>query len=102
MKTLRLFLVLITFVVPSLHAEDKPPVHLWFEPEWFEGVEGGFGYWSGPANYKPTGKWGIAGPGIAAEWSTGGESEWYSMGVPPNETKAECHREFFVPRGGLY
>jgi len=88
--------------VCAVLAADKPPVYLWFEPEWFEGVDGNFGYWSGPASYKPTGKWGIAGPGISAEWSTGGESEWNSMGAAPNETKAECHREFVVPRAGKH
>jgi hypothetical protein len=47
-------------------AADKPPVHLWLEPEWFDGVRGSFGYWTGDA--KATGAWGVAGPGISAEW----------------------------------
>src|ERR1051326_2191839 len=92
----------IILLCTTVFAADKVSTYLWFEPEWFEGVEGGFGYWSGPASYKPTGHWGIAGPGISAEWSTGGESEWNSMGAPPNETKAECHRDFIVPRAGKY
>lgn len=100
MKTKLLLGILLT--VSAAFAAEKPPVYVWFEPEWFEGVEGGFGYWSGPASFKPTGHWGIAGPGISAEWSTGGESEWNSMGVPPQETKVECHREFIVPRAGKY
>lgn len=82
------------------HAQQKPPVHLWFEPEWFEGVKGSFGYWTGTA--KPTGAWGIAGPGISAEWTQGGESEWNSMGAPAEETSARCQRDFIVPRGGAY
>src|ERR1044071_1999748 len=101
MKRLSLTLTL-TLLCAFAFALDKAPIYLWFEPEWFEGVEGSFGYWSGPASYKPTGHWGIAGPGISAEWSTGGESEWNSMGAPPNETKAECHRDFIVPRAGKY
>src|ERR1051325_5642935 len=63
----------------TAHAQGRPPIHLWFEPEWFDGVKGSFAYHSG--NAKPTGAWGIAGPGIAAEWSQGGESEWNSIGA---------------------
>lgn len=78
----------------------KPPVYIWFEPEWFEGVKGSFGYWSGMP--KATGSWGIAGPGISAEWTQGGESEWNSMGAAAEETQAKCHRDFTVPRAGKY
>jgi hypothetical protein len=81
-------------------AAARPPVYLWFEPEWFDGVEGSFAYWTGTA--KPTGHWGIAGPGISPEWTQGGESEWNSMGAAAEETKAECHRDFLVPRPGKY
>src|SRR5450755_4225844 len=84
----------------TLHAQERPPIHLWFEPEWFEGVKGSFAYHSGTA--KPTGTWGIAGPGISAEWSQGGESEWNSIGAAAAETSARCQRDFIVPRGGTY
>ncbi len=95
-----LALFLLTLVSSVASAQAKPPVHLWFEPEWFEGVKGSFGYWTG--NAKPTGTWGVAGPGIAAEWSQGGESEWNSMGAPATETSARCQRDFIVPRAGDY
>src|SRR4051812_30929384 len=81
-------------------AADRPPVYLWLEPEWFDGVKGSFGYWSGTA--KPTGAWGVAGPGISPEWTQGGESEWNSMGAPAAETTASCRRDFTIPRGGKY
>jgi hypothetical protein len=77
-----------------------PPLYLWHEAEWFEGVEGSFAYWTGTA--KPTGHWGVAGPGISAEWTQGGESEWNSLGAPAAETKAECHRDLLIPRAGHY
>jgi hypothetical protein len=86
--------------VAPASAAAKPPVYLWFEPEWFDGVEGSFAYWTGTA--KPTGHWGVAGPGISPEWTQGGESEWNSMGAPAEETKAECQRDFVVPRRGRY
>src|SRR5262245_14977703 len=94
-----LSLFLLSFLFSSAAAE-KPPIYIWFEPEWFEGVKGSFAYWTGSA--KPTGSWGIAGPGISAEWTQGGESEWNSMGVPAEETTASCHRDFVVPRSGAY
>jgi hypothetical protein len=81
-------------------AADKPPIYIWLEPEWFEGVQGSFSYWTGEA--KPTGAWGIAGPGISAEWTQGGESEWNSMGAPAAEAHASCRRDFQVPRTGKY
>src|SRR5262249_40117487 len=40
--------------------------------------------------------------GISAEWTQGGESEWNSIGASAAETKAECHRDFVVPRAGKY
>src|SRR5262245_55599890 len=97
-----LFAVLVVlFLSSAVPAGDKkPPIHLWFEPEWFEGVKGTFAYHTGTA--KPTGSWGVAGPGISAEWTQGGESEWNSMGAPAEETKASCHRDFMVPRAGAY
>ncbi len=78
----------------------KAPVYLWFEPEWFAGVEGSFAYWTGTA--QPTGHWGVAGPGISAEWTQGGESEWNSLGVPAQEAHAVCSRRLVVPRSGDY
>src|SRR5687768_16346333 len=88
-------LLFLALTQSSVQADEKAPIHLWFEPEWFEGVEGSFAYWTGTA--KPTGSWGIAGPGISAEWSQGGESEWNSMGAAAAETKARCVRDFIVP-----
>ncbi|MBY0228741.1 MAG: hypothetical protein K2W96_05620, partial [Gemmataceae bacterium] len=84
----------------ALLALSAPPVHLWHEPEWWPGVEGGFNYWTG--THKPTGKWGIAGPGISAEWSQGGESGWNSIGAHADDSKAECGREIALPRSDKY
>ncbi len=97
---LRFVWLLLALGAAQLHAADKPPVYLWLEPEWFDGVSGSFAYWTGEA--KPTGAWGVAGPGISAEWTQGGESEWNSTGAPAAETKAVCGREVMVPRAGKY
>jgi hypothetical protein len=95
-------LSLLTLLLGSAvaRAAEKPPIYLWLEPEWFEGVKGSFGYWTGEA--KPTGSWGIAGPGISPEWTQGGESEWNSMGAPAAETAATCGRDLVIPRAGKY
>ena len=94
------FFASVSVATSVASAVDKPPIHLWLEPEWFDGVKGTFAYWTGEA--KPTGAWGVAGPGISPEWTQGGESEWNSMGVSATETKAVCGRDLIVPRAGKY
>jgi hypothetical protein len=97
----RLTALLVAFLMATpLRAASAPPIYLWLEAEWFEGVSGSFAYWTGTA--KPAGSWGVAGPGISPEWTQGGESEWNSMGAAAAETKAECHRDVTVPRPGKY
>src|SRR5262245_45219331 len=91
---------LAALLLVATQASAAAPVYLWHEPEWFDGIEGSFAYWTGAA--KPTGKWGVAGPGISAEWTQGGEREWNSMGAAAAETKATCHRDLVIPRAGKY
>src|SRR5262245_39895456 len=97
---MRRALTCLVFLPFLIGAAPPAPVYLWYEPEWFPGVEGNFAYWTGTA--KPTGAWGIAGPGIGAELTQGGESEWTSIGAAAAETKARCGREILVPRAGKY
>ncbi|MFO0878078.1 MAG: hypothetical protein U0840_12070 [Gemmataceae bacterium] len=91
---------LVVLALLASTSQAGPPVYLWHEPEWFNGVEGSFAYWTGTS--KPTGRWGIAGPGISAEWTQGGESEWNSIGVPAAEKHATCSRDLVIPRAGTY
>jgi hypothetical protein len=46
--------------------------------------------------------WGINGPGVSAEWSQGGESEWNSVAASADETSATLSQEIDVPRAGEY
>lgn len=46
--------------------------------------------------------WGINGPGVSAEWSQGGESEWNSAAASADETSASLYQEVEVPREGQY
>src|SRR5918912_1190760 len=44
----------------------------------------------------------LNGPGVSAEWSQGGESEWDSVAAAADETRAEIYQEIEVPRDGDY
>lgn len=46
--------------------------------------------------------WGMNGPGVSAEWSQGGESEWNSAAASADETNASIYQDLEVPRGGQY
>ncbi|MBV8856789.1 MAG: hypothetical protein JOZ02_07670 [Acidobacteria bacterium] len=46
--------------------------------------------------------WGINGPGVSAEWSQGGESEWNSVAAARDETRATLFQEIEIPRDGEY
>ncbi len=84
------------------------PEYLWFEAENMRGF-----------STKPTGEpiqnpswmnlpsakapgWGINGPGVSAEWSQGGESEWNSAAASADETAGKIYQELEIPRAGNY
>jgi len=46
--------------------------------------------------------WGMNGPGVSAEWSQGGESEWNSAAASADETKATLYQDLEIPRTGEY
>jgi len=46
--------------------------------------------------------WGINGPGVSAEWTQGGESEWNSAAASADETHATIYQDLEVPRAGQY
>jgi hypothetical protein len=46
--------------------------------------------------------WAISGPGVSAEWSQGGESEWNSVAAAADETRGEIWQDVEVPRAGEY
>ena len=46
--------------------------------------------------------WGVNGPGVSAEWSQGGESEWNSVAASPDETRAALFQDVEIPRDGEY
>jgi len=44
----------------------------------------------------------ISGPGVSAEWSQGGESEWNSVAAAADETHAEIYQDIEIPLEGKY
>lgn len=46
--------------------------------------------------------WGINGPGVSAEWSQGGESEWNSVAASADESAAKIYQDLEIPRAGKY
>ncbi|MCA1564756.1 MAG: hypothetical protein LC803_03820 [Acidobacteria bacterium] len=46
--------------------------------------------------------WGMNGPGVSAEWSQGGESEWNSAAASADETRAVIYQDVEIPRAGQY
>jgi hypothetical protein len=46
--------------------------------------------------------WGINGPGVSAEWTQGGESEWNSAAASADEERATIYQDIEIPRAGDY
>jgi hypothetical protein len=104
-----LALLLFTLLGPSLPAQTKQGAeYLWYEAENMRG------FTTGPIgvpllnpsylNYskdKAPG-WGINGPGVSAEWTQGGESEWNSAAAAADETNATLYQDLEIPRAGKY
>jgi hypothetical protein len=53
-----------------------------------------------PASKAPG--WSISGPGVSAEWTQGGESEWNSVAAAADETRGAIWQDIEIPRGGEY
>jgi hypothetical protein len=92
---------LLILAFPSL-AAGAAPNYLWLEADHFVGVHP-----HGYASFDTRGRkdvpgWGINGPGVAAEWGQGGESEWNSIATPPDETDATASADVEVPAAGTY
>jgi hypothetical protein len=44
--------------------------------------------------------WAISGPGVSAEWTQGGESEWNSVAAAADETRGVIWQDIEIPRSG--
>jgi hypothetical protein len=82
--------------------------YLWYEAENMRGITETSrhepllnpSYLNLPAAKAPG--WSISGPGVSAEWSQGGESEWNSVAASADETRGTIWQDVEVPRAGEY
>lgn len=89
--------------VPAVNLE-----YLWYETENMRGLTENSrhepllnpSYLEIPASKAPG--WAVSGPGVSAEWSQGGESEWNSVAASPDETRGTIWQDIEVPRSGEY
>jgi hypothetical protein len=96
----------------AIHAQVTPPQinheYLWYEAENMRGLTETSrhepllnpSYLDLTAAKAPG--WSISGPGVSAEWSQGGESEWNSVGAAADETHGALTQEIEIPRAGAY
>ncbi|HEV3471281.1 MAG TPA: hypothetical protein VG148_18290 [Pyrinomonadaceae bacterium] len=102
---------LLLLAAPARTYTQSPPAgseYLWFEAENMRGIATDERNepvrnpsWREYPREKAPG-WGMNGPGVSAEWSQGGESEWTSVAASADETRATIFQEFEVPRAGRY
>jgi hypothetical protein len=106
----KLFLVSswIVILTTSLHSQNNPSEYLWYEAENMRGfTTGKLGEpllnpsFLNLSRDKAPG-WGMNGPGVSAEWTQGGESEWNSAAATADETHATIYQDLEIPRGGQY
>lgn len=70
---------------------------IWIEAENLQGVRG---YCFADMDQTTAGHWALSGPGIAPEWTQGGESEWLSITCAPADAAAAASTTFEVPEAG--
>jgi len=78
-----------------LHAVET----IWIEAESLEGVRGSC---FPDMDQKTAGHWALSGPGIAPEWTQGGESEWLSIACGPDENQGTATTGIDVPETGVW
>src|SRR5690242_20690449 len=85
--------LMLTLVAPAVRAAES----IWIEAEQLREVRGScFPDMGG----KTDGHWALSGPGIAPEWTQGGESGWLSIACAPEDDRASAWIDFEVPEAG--
>ena len=95
-----IWLALVCLIVPGLAQAAES---LWLEAEQLDGIEGYC--WpvaADPARKVTHGKWGLSGPGLAAEWMQGGESGFISIACGADDDAAVATKTLEIPEAGQY
>src|SRR6185503_3266039 len=104
-----LWIVLFALIsATTLYSQTNPSEYLWYEAENMRGFSTGRlgepllnpSHTNWPREKAPG--WGMNGPGVSAEWTQGGESEWNSAAASADETRATLYQDFEIPREGQY
>jgi hypothetical protein len=102
------FFLTVSLAQLQTRGPDSTTEYLWFEAENMRGfATQSTGEpilnpsWQNLPKAKAPG-WGINGPGVSAEWSQGGESEWNSAAASADETAGRISQEIEIPRSGNY
>lgn len=86
----------------SLATSARAHESLWIEAEHFDGVRG-YCWPMGTEAMKTTdGRWGLSGPGWAAEWNQGGESGFLSIATGAADDRAAATKTVELPTAGKY
>jgi hypothetical protein len=101
-------LVCAVYLGQAQKATPENYEYLWYEAENMRGItetaqhepQLNPSYLEIPAAKAPG--WSISGPGVSAEWSQGGESEWNSVAASVDETRGTITQQLEVPRAGEY
>src|SRR6266542_2692796 len=94
----------------EVSASPRPPIpasageYIWYEAENMRGISQtprhepvlNPSYLDLPAAKAPG--WSISGPGVSAEWSQGGESEWNSVAAAADETRGAISQEIEIEK----
>jgi len=107
-KNLRNLWIVLFFFTSLYSQSNPPPEYLWYEAENMRGfATGKLGEpllnpsFLNLSRDKAPG-WGMNGPGVSAEWTQGGESEWNSAAAAADETRATLYQDLEIPRAGQY
>jgi hypothetical protein len=106
-KLCNFWLVLIALLATTANAQPGSE-YLWYEAENMRGFTTGKlgepllnpSYLNLTREKAPG--WGMNGPGVSAEWTQGGESEWNSAAASADETRATLYQDLEIPRAGSY
>src|SRR6266576_4299160 len=109
MKSSCLAVISLLLTATTLYPQTRQSAeYLWYEAENMRGFSTGqLGEpllnpsWMNLPRAKAPG-WGMNGPGVSAEWSQGGESEWNSVAASADETTGKIYQDVEIPRAGNY
>jgi hypothetical protein len=93
MSSARLASAFLIVIASSASAQES----VWIETEHLRGVRGAC---FPDFDQKTAGHWAMSGPGIAPEWTMGGESEWLSIACGPDDDKAAAITDIEIAEAG--